>query len=210
MQTIERRFVNQPIELRVEGDVQKIVGYGAVFESRSENLGGFTELISKGAFDSVLKDDVRALFNHDPNFVLGRSTSGTLKLSVDDVGLRYEIDTPNTQMVRDLVVEPMKRGDISGSSFGFMIEEDDWDENSETGAITRTIKKFSRLLDVSPVTYPAYPETEAALRSLTKFKAEVKPNEKPHDEGCADCLSKDEKIAALTRSLEIHKRFTVA
>jgi uncharacterized protein len=210
MQTIERRFVNQPIELRVEGDVQKIVGYGAVFESRSENLGGFTELISKGAFDSVLKDDVRALFNHDPNFVLGRSTSGTLKLSVDDVGLRYEIDTPNTQMVRDLVVEPMKRGDISGSSFGFMIEEDDWDENSETGAITRTIKKFSRLLDVSPVTYPAYPETEAALRSLTKFKAEVKPNEEPHDEGCADCLSKDEKIAALTRSLEIHKRFTVA
>jgi len=210
MQTIERRFFNQPVELRVEGEAQKIVGYGAVFESRSENLGGFTEVIEKGAFDTVLKNDVRALFNHDQNIVLGRSASGTLKLSVDDIGLRYEIDTPSTQTVRDLVIEPMKRGDISGSSFGFIVEEDDWDENSETGAITRSIKKISRLLDVSPVTFPAYPETEVALRSLTKFKAEVKPNEEPHDEGCADCLSKDEKIAALTRSLEIHKRFTVA
>lgn len=77
---------------------------------------GFREIIKPGAFDSVLTDDVRALFNHDPNFILGRSASGTLQLSLDDRGLKYDIDAPDTQTIRDLVLAPMLRGDISQSS----------------------------------------------------------------------------------------------
>lgn len=213
MKTIERRYLSQPIELKADEKTgeQKIIGYGAVFESRSENLGGFTEVIAKGAFDEVLKNDVRALFNHDPNFVLGRSSSGTLRLSVDDYGLRYEIDAPQTQTVRDLVLEPMARGDITGSSFGFSVEQDKWSEG-EDGAITRSIEKISRLLDVSPVTYPAYPETDVALRSLSEHQeSKIKPNiEEKREEGCEECRTKDVRISRLSKSLEIHKRFTAA
>jgi HK97 family phage prohead protease len=213
MKTIERRYLSQPIELKADEETgeQKIVGYGAIFESRSENLGGFTEVIKKGAFDKVLENDVRALFNHDPNFVLGRSTAGTLRLSVDDNGLRYEIDAPQTQTVKDLVLTPMTRGDITGSSFGFIVDQDSWHEG-EDGSITRSIEKIGRLLDVSPVTYPAYPETDVALRSLNEYQ-EAKPkeqDEEKHDDGCEECRSKDARIARLSASLEIHKRFTAA
>jgi len=172
---IERRFLAQPVEIRAETDNEgeKIVGYGAVFESRSENLGGFTEIIEKGAFDNVLDQDVRGLFNHDPNYVLGRQSAGTLKLSVDERGLKYEIDPPATDTIRDLVMEPMKRGDISGSSFGFIVDDDEWTEGDD-GAVTRTIKSVRSLMDVGPVTFPAYPETGAAMRSLNEFRQAIK------------------------------------
>lgn len=171
---IERRFYAQPIEVRAATDAEpaKIVGYGAVFDSRSENLGGFTEIIEKGAFDNVLNDDVRGLFNHDPNFVLGRNSSGTMKLSIDETGLRYEIMPPDTQIVRDLVIEPMTRGDVSGSSFGFIVDEDEWSEDDD-GAVTRTIKTIRALMDVGPVTFPAYPDTGAAMRSLNEFRQAI-------------------------------------
>ncbi|MCO7225768.1 HK97 family phage prohead protease [Pleionea sp. CnH1-48] len=146
-----------------------ITGYAAVFNSLSENLGGFREQIESDAFNEVLENDVRALFNHDQNFVLGRSQSGTLKLSVDETGLHYEITPPDTQTVRDLVLEPMARGDISQSSFAFTVEDDDWREDDE-GRIVRTIKKVRSLLDVSPVTYPAYTDTTSAKRSLDEAK----------------------------------------
>ncbi len=154
-----------------DGGNSKITGYGAVFNSRSENLGGFREVIAPGAFDSVLDNDVRALFNHDPNFVLGRSGAGTLSLSVDDTGLRYDIDAPNTQTIRDLVIAPMARGDITQSSFAFSVARrgDEWEED-EDGVIVRTIHKVSRLYDVSPVTYPAYTEASAATRSMKAWK----------------------------------------
>ena len=167
---IERRYTKRKVEVRnaEEGDQPKITGYGAVFESRSEDLGGFVEIIERGAFDDVLNDDVRGLFNHDNNIILGRSSAGTLRLDVDDIGLRYEIDPPDTQMIRDMVLTPMRRGDITQSSFGFFVEEDDFQED-RNGIVTRTIKKVGRLVDVSPVTFPAYPETEVALRKLSKF-----------------------------------------
>jgi HK97 family phage prohead protease len=169
IKTEERRFTSRKVEVRSESeDSKQIVGYGAVFESRSEDLGGFVEIIERGAFDDVLNDDVRALFNHDNNIILGRSMSGTLKLSVDDVGLRYEIDPPDTQMVRDMVLEPMRRGDVTQSSFGFYVGEDDWQED-RNGVVTRSIKSVDRLMDVSPVTYAAYPDTEVALRKLNAF-----------------------------------------
>jgi HK97 family phage prohead protease len=166
--TVEKRGFSDA-EIRMGGDDKNpiITGYAAKFNTRSRNLGGFVEVIKPGAFDNVLNDDVRALFNHDSNIVLGRTSSGTLKLTVDDVGLRYEISPPDSQTVKDLVIEPLKRGDINQSSFAFRVMSDgqQWDED-EDGMYVRSITKVSSLADVCPVTYPAYDDTEAAARSL--------------------------------------------
>lgn len=134
-------------------------------------MGSFREIIKPGAFDDVLEDDVRALFNHDPNFILGRRSAGTLALSVDGKGLRYDITAPDTQTIRDLVLAPLSRGDISQSSFAFRVARDgeDWYQD-EDGVVVREISKISRLLDVSPVTYPAYQEADSAVRSLAAWK----------------------------------------
>lgn len=169
---VERRvLVVEDIELRiVDGDIPKVVGYAAKFGKWSKDLGGFREKIRVGAFDDVMDDDVRALKNHDPNLLLGRTKSGTLRLTANKTGLRFEIDTPDTNVGRD-TVEEIRRGDISGCSFGFIVETDEW-RYLEVDTVERTIIKFKRLLDVGPVTYPAYPDTSVAARSLEKCKAE--------------------------------------
>jgi HK97 family phage prohead protease len=163
---IERRLIPTKFEIRSgeSEEIRQITGYGAVYNDLSEDLGGFREKIEPGAFDGVVSDDVRALVNHDSNLILGRTGAGTLRLSVDDVGLRYEVDLPDTSYARDLAVS-MQRGDITQSSFGFYIEDDDWAKRDD-GTIVRTIKKVRQLLDVSPVTYPAYPTTSSEARSL--------------------------------------------
>ncbi|WP_110685083.1 HK97 family phage prohead protease [Salinicola aestuarinus] len=179
MSDVEKRAISCEVraeEPEAEGQAARIIGHGAVFNSRSEMiLGMFREEIAPGAFDNVLGDDVRALFNHDRNFVLGRTTSRTLSISVDAEGLRYEITPPDTQTVRDLVLAPLRRGDITGSSFAFRVapDGDEWREE-DGGLIVRTIHSFSRLLDVSPVTYPAYPDAGASARSLEARCAEIK------------------------------------
>lgn len=150
----------------------KIAGYAAVFNQRSEMLGGFfVEVIAPGAFDDVLGQDVRGLFNHDPNYLLGRTASGTLRLAVDARGLAYEIDTPATQTIRDLVVEPIKRRDMSGSSFAMRVAQggDTWHEEPG-GVVVRTIYKIAELRDVGPVSFPAYPDSSAAQRSMDAWK----------------------------------------
>jgi uncharacterized protein len=162
-------------ELRVESVEGKprIVGYAAVFNALSVDLGGFREVIRPGAFATSLANaDVRAMVNHDRNLVLGRSKSGTLRLMEDARGLRYEVDLPDTQYARDLA-EVMKRGDVSGSSFRFYMFDDKsrgqkW--RSEPDGVIREITEFAQIDDVSVVTYPAYPQTEAALRSLEEFR----------------------------------------
>ena len=178
MKDLERRNFSTgklSVEERAESQTNTIVGHAAVFNSRSQDLGGFVEQIATGAFDSVLEDDVRALFNHNQNFVLGRTVSKTLRLSVDEQGLRYEIDIPNTTVGKDLL-ESINRGDISQSSFGFIVGEDEW-EKTDDGNL-RTITKVERLYDVSPVTYPAYPATDAAVRSMENWnkETEIKKN----------------------------------
>ncbi|WP_373766383.1 HK97 family phage prohead protease [Glaesserella sp.] len=154
-----------------ENEPTHIIGYGSVFNTKSEVMWGFREIIMPGAFDNCLDDDVRGLFNHDPNFVLGRSTAGTLSLSVDEHGLKYDIIAPDTPTIRDLVIAPLQRGDINQSSFAFKIARngDDWYENDE-GIIIREIHKISRLYDVSPVTYPAYQEASSTVRSFEAWK----------------------------------------
>jgi len=162
---IERRYFEPPeLEIRAEGDQSVVAGYASVFDTLSDNLGGFREKIAKGAFDAVLGDDVRGLFNHEPSAILGRTKSGTMRLKVDARGLHYEIDLPTTTVANDLK-ESMKRGDITQSSFAFNVDEDKWGED-EDGRIIRTITKFKRLFDVSPVTYPAYPDASVGLRRM--------------------------------------------
>ena len=137
-----------------------IRGYAAVYNSDSEWMGGFYEQIAKGAFDEVMDNDTRAYFNHDENLLLGRVSSGTLRLGSDERGLYYEVDLPNTSYANDLV-ELMKRGDVNQSSFAFLIESDRWEERD--GKTYRIIEKVSRLLDVSPVAQPAYPDATSEL-----------------------------------------------
>lgn len=178
MSEFEKRMLQaQHCELRAvpsegQGGAPKIAGYAAVFNQRSDLLGGsFVEIIAPGAFDDVLGQDVRGLFNHDPNYLLGRTASGTLRLTVDERGMAYEIDTPDTQTIRDLVVEPLRRGDMSGSSFAMRVAPggDSWHEEKD-GLIVRTIFKIAELRDVGPVSFPAYPDSSAAQRSLTAWK----------------------------------------
>ena len=153
---MERRITTQ----RADVNGQTIMGYAAVFNSPSEDLGGFIEYIAPGAFDSVMNDDVRGFYNHDYNYLLGRASSGTLRLSTDERGLRYEIDLPNTTYANDLI-ELMRRGDVKESSFAFMIESDSWSVKNKQNI--RTITKISRLIDVAPVVIPAYPAATSQL-----------------------------------------------
>ncbi len=160
-----------------------IRGYAAVYNSDSEWMGGFYEQIARGAFDDVLDNDTRAYFNHDENLLLGRVSSGTLRIGTDARGLYYEVDLPNTSYANDLV-ELMKRGDVNQSSFAFLIERDRWEERD--GKTYRIIEKVSRLLDVSPVSQPAYESatSELVTRNNTpisegaevEVKAEVEEN----------------------------------
>ena len=146
-----------------------IEGHAAVFDSWSETLGGifpFKEKVRKGAFsESIGRDDIRALFNHDPNYVLGRNRAGTLELVEDDVGLRVRITPPDTSWARDITTS-IRRGDISQMSIGFVVEDDEW--SSKDGIDTRELKKV-RLFDVSPVTFPAYTATDVGVRAMQEY-----------------------------------------
>ena len=161
-----RTFNVQDLELRQDGENNIVVGYGSVFNTLSNELGGFREIIAEGAFDGRLEDDVRFLINHE-GMPLARTTNGTLRLSTDERGLKYEANVANTSIGRDLV-ELMRNGTINQSSFAFVVEDDSWEMRD--GMNIRTINKVSRLYDVSAVTYPAYEEASVALRSLEEWK----------------------------------------
>ena len=167
---LERRsFVVE--ELRVmaeEGESPKIRGYAAVFNKRSEVMFDFVEQIEPGFFAPALKNDVRALWNHDTNLVLGRTKNQTLRLEEDAKGLRVEIDPPDTQWGRDAVTL-IQRGDVNQMSFGFSVKSggDEWSAEGK-GLRVRTLKAggCKALYDVSPVTFPAYPQTTAQVRAM--------------------------------------------
>jgi HK97 family phage prohead protease len=170
---ISRR--SMPFEYRMEEteDGKRVIrGHGSVFNSLSEDLGGFREIIHTGAFDKALaKSDIRCLINHDANLILGRNTSGTLEVSIDETGLRYSCELPDTSYARDLSVS-LDRGDISQSSFAFSM---DWEREGEAydyekrddGTWVLNIREVDELFDVSPVTYPAY--RAADVRSASEY-----------------------------------------
>lgn len=162
---IERRMFSST-DLRVARSAQgmRIEGHAALFDSRSDDLGGFVEEIAPGAFhDAIPRSDVRALWNHNPDYVLGRTRSGTLTIREDARGLWFSNQVPDTQWARDLMVS-IQRGDVSQMSFAFRIETggDQWRREGKTQI--RRIVRFSQLYDVSPVTYPAYRETSVSQR----------------------------------------------
>ncbi len=195
---IERRFITHEFRVSSDSGKPKIQGYAALFGVRSDPLSGdlmgWVEVIAPNAFDASLatSPDVRALFNHDPNLILGRTASGTLKLTKDDTGLAYEIDPPDTQVARDLIIS-MQRGDISQSSFGFICLDASWGYDEVNGVEVRTVKE-AILFDVSPVTYPAYLDTTSQARSMpADMPVEVrsrlaaqKPEKRDNADGC-DC-----------------------
>jgi len=160
----------EPISFRNEGPRIVAEGYAAKFERDSQVLGNFVERIAPGAFKKTIKEaDVRALFNHDPSLLLGRNKAGTLRMEEDSTGLRYEVDLPDTTVGRDVAVL-LERGDITGSSFGFRVISDDWDYDArDDGLPQRTLREVA-LVDVSPVTYPAYLDTDSGLRSLAESR----------------------------------------
>jgi uncharacterized protein len=164
---MERRFIPiDGIEARSEAGIMAISGVTAVFRSESEDLGGFTEMIERGAFDEAIQvSDVRALYNHDPNFILGRrkaGNTGTLELEIREDGLHYRI--PNLPESRKDVYEAIQRGDVTGNSFAFTVKRDRWE--TRDGKPFRVIEKIRELFDVGPVVYPAYANTVVSARAL--------------------------------------------
>lgn len=158
------------IELRAasDGKPAQLVGYAAVFNELSVDLGGFREIIMPGAFDRVIEEeqDVRALIDHNSGRVLGRTKSGTLRLDIDKRGLHVEIDVPDTQDGRDTLTL-VERGDLSQMSFAFWTITDNW--RKQDGEVIRELIDVD-VDDVAVVAYPAYPQTEVSARALARAR----------------------------------------
>lgn len=170
---MEKEIRYLPINYREQEDNKRHVeGYAALFNEESKDLGGFTEVIDSAAFDGVLEiSDVLCFLNHNEDKgLLARATNlqGSLKLQIDDKGLKYSFEAPNTAL-GDELLEGLKRGDIRNSSFAFIVEKDVFTKKTD-GTYLRTILKFKEIADVSPVYKPAYEKTDVAIRSLESYK----------------------------------------
>jgi HK97 family phage prohead protease len=196
---LERRLIGEVPGLVVKQDDNGrtvIRGYAAVFESESQDLGGFVEIVERGAFDDVMRSnpDVFGKYNHER--VIGRTTSGTMRLTVDERGLRYEIDPPRSAAD---VVELIERGDVRGSSFAFRSKpaDESWTRDAN-GRMIRRIKKFSYLGDAGPVDTPAYlaTETYVSKRAIEMALAENTKAEEPANEQRADSALVEDSVPA--------------
>lgn len=180
----EIRILPSEVELReTEDGKRSINGYAVKWEQLSEKLGyffQFREKFAKGSFvDSLRNDKQKALWNHNSDFVLGSTKSGTLSLSEDETGLRFNIDLPENTWGKD-AYESIKRGDVDGVSFGFKKEVEEWDETDPDNVI-RTIKK-AKLFEVSPTPFPAYPQTEVQARSVEEpYKQYLESKKEPFE-----------------------------
>jgi len=163
--------------LKEESGKRTLTGYAARFGVISEDLGGWKEVIRPGFFTDALRSghDVYALFNHRDEYILGERNAGTLRLEQDDIGLRFEIDIPDAQWVRDMIIGPVERGELKGNSFGFETKPYrsgyKWERDTDHGDVRVLLENgASRLYDVSPVTYPAYHGNPLALRTLNQWR----------------------------------------
>lgn len=170
---MERRYIPNGYSVRLEGagDSRSIVGYASVFYNGTPDTeyllrSNIKERVSPSAFQRAVQEshDVVALFNHDPSLILGRTTAGTLTLENDGNGLKYTVNPPAS---RADVLESVERGDITGSSFSFQVEDEEW---TREGAFEIRTLKTLRLLDVSPVTMPAYKGTSVGVRGEDGIK----------------------------------------
>lgn len=176
---IEKRITTSKVERAADDSEGKIIGMASRVGAPYD-MGWFDEVIEPGAFDDTLTNDVRVLYNHNDNMILGRTKSGTAKVFLDGAGnLMYEYKTPNRSYAKDLE-DAIQTGDVDQSSFAFIIEEEEWEANGDREL--RKIKKIGQLFDVSPVTYPANPDTSVAKRSFEKYKAEAEDKSGDADE----------------------------
>jgi HK97 family phage prohead protease len=167
-ETMEKRSINY--EFRAMPESRTIVGTATVFNS-AYDMGWYDEEMSPEVFANADMNDVVALFNHDANMVLARTKSGTLKLNLTGNALEYSFEAPNTTLGNDLL-EMVKRGDVYQSSFAFSVEKEDWEEKGG-GKPKRIIRSIKKVYDVSPVTYPANPDTMVAKRSYEQIAGKV-------------------------------------
>jgi HK97 family phage prohead protease len=160
------------VKSRASRGGMKFKGYAARTQSMSGDLGGFREVLARGAFDAVLArgSDVVLNLNHDNGQLLARTSSGTLRLASDEQGLRFEADAPDTQLARDTATL-MRRGDLTGASFAFTVAPKNEQWSADEQGPVRTIREVNDLFDVSIVTSPAYPEASVGLRSLEAWKS---------------------------------------
>ena len=197
---LEVRNLDSEIRMYGDDEEKRVEGYAAVF-NQSTQLGNVEEVVMPGAFEGRLEDDVVALFNHDQNMPLARSRNGqgTLKLEVDEIGLRYSFTLGEQSYAKDLA-ESIKRGDVSGSSFGFIVRDDEYERKSDGGYIRR-IKSISRLADISPVLTPAYPQTSVKLRDAISAMEE---EDKTFEEPTSPTLTPKRNIAEALLSIHHH------
>lgn len=182
------------MNFRANKETREVEGHAAIFNSYAD-LGYFSEIIEPGAFrEAIAVSDIRALFNHDPNHLLGRTKSGTLTVWEDEKGLAYKFTMPDS---RTDLIEMMERGDLDASSFAFTIKDAEW--RIENGKDVRVIKKVERLYDVSPVTYPAYEDTDVALRSYQEIVQKRQKNTENED--------KQARLAAMKREIDLIEAF---
>ena len=177
----EIRSMAENIEFRDKDNGERFIeGYALKFDTYSQDLGGFKETIERSALDKADLSDVRALFNHNADHVLARSSAGTLQLDVDDVGLKFRARIPNTSYGNDLA-ENLRNGNVNQCSFGFCLDEggDNFAYDEEEGIFKRSLRSIKEIVDVSVVTYPAYLDTSVApaLRSLNKIKEDTRLQE---------------------------------
>jgi HK97 family phage prohead protease len=203
---LERRTFTTEIRAAAEG--RQLSGYAAVFNSRSQDLGGFVEVIRPGAFARALDMDVRALWNHDSNHVLGRTKNGTLRLREDEHGLYMEVDLPDTAMGRD-VHEMVRRGDVDQMSFAFSVNKGGEEWRKEDGQQVRELLDVA-LYDVSPVTYPAYEATTVSARALAMLSDLTQADDDAADAGAGDDAEAAEREALEARRARARLRLDLA
>ena len=190
----------------LDNDSRILSGYAAVFNSESKDLGGFTEMISPTAFEGVIeRSDVFAVLDHDRNKVLARSKmgKGSLELNIDEKGLQFRFESPETTLGND-VLSMVKRGDLTDASFCFTVEDENW-QKREDGSYLRTINKIGDLFDVAICYNGAYPEsyTEVALRSLDKFKEELRAAECVEEEDSDDVDETNDETTEETTEVDV-------
>lgn len=188
MTELEKRGGNLGVETRASDDKRTLHGYAAVFNSDTDIGGWWIERVAPGAFADTIGGDIRALVDHDWGRIIGRTKSGTLRLTEDAKGLKVEVDVPNTSDGNDLW-ELVERGDVSGMSFGFRVTKQSWDETGDTPI--RTIEAVE-LFEVSAVAFPAYDDTSIGKRDLEAARAEA-------EQARPDNRRKENAVAAARR-----------
>lgn len=180
---------------------RKVSGYAAIFNSEARLAEILVEKIAPGAFKSSMQNDVRALWGHDTNKIIGRTTNGTLKLEEDERGLRFDLILPDTVDGKDAFTL-IKRGDVTGVSFGFRVKKDQWEKGEEGKPHVRTLLDVD-LLEISPCAFPAYEDTSVSARSALELIKE-KEVEWAHEQR----EKQRESVAKMKYSLDLLSRMS--